>query len=83
VLERKISIRNIENIQGDEADLVIMSVVYAPETRVMGTYVVRNGGRNALNVAVSRAKEQMIIVKSVNANNLANGSGENYETFRR
>ena len=83
VLEHKISIRNIENIQGDEADLVIVSVVYTPDTKISGTYVVREGGRNALNVSVSRAKNKMIVVKSVNANNLGNGSGINYETFKK
>ncbi|MCL6428622.1 hypothetical protein LT335_00161 [Spiroplasma sp. JKS002669] len=82
VMESKISIRNIENIQGDEADLVIMSIVYTPETRVMSTYVARKGGRNALNVAVSRAKTKMIIIKSVNEKTLGNGSGEDYESFR-
>jgi len=81
-MESKISIRNIENIQGDEADLVIMSIVYTPETRVMSTYVARKGGRNALNVAVSRAKTKMIIIKSVNEKTLGNGSGEDYESFR-
>lgn len=83
VLERKINIRNIENIQGDEADLVIMSVVYTSETKIMGTYVARKGGRNALNVATSRAKNKMIVIKSVTEKNLGNGSGEDYETFRK
>jgi len=59
-----------------------MSVVYTSETRVMSTYVARKGGRNALNVAVSRAKTKMIIIKSVNEKTLGNGSGEDYESFR-
>jgi len=62
---------------------VIVSVVYTPDTKISGTYVVREGGRNALNVSVSRAKNKMIVVKSVNANNLGNGSGINYETFKK
>ncbi|MGL5268678.1 MAG: AAA domain-containing protein [Spiroplasma sp.] len=83
VEHKSISIRNIENIQGDEAELVIMSVVYTSETRIMGTYIARKGGRNALNVAISRAKSKMIIVKSIEEKRLANGSGEDYEMFRK
>ncbi|RMA77420.1 superfamily I DNA and/or RNA helicase [Metamycoplasma subdolum] len=63
----QISLKNIENIQGDEADLVIMSVVYDKNTSLHGTYVARSGGKNALNVAISRAKEKIIVVKSIYA----------------
>lgn len=66
----KISIRNIENVQGDEASLVIASVVYDPSTMIRSTYVAREGGANALNVAVSRAINKLIVVKSIYSNNL-------------
>ncbi|MDC8920458.1 AAA domain-containing protein [Metamycoplasma hyosynoviae] len=61
-----LQIKNIENIQGDEADLIIMSVVYDHKTSLHGTYVARKGGKNALNVAISRAKEKLIVIKSIN-----------------
>ncbi|WP_412031697.1 AAA domain-containing protein [Metamycoplasma buccale] len=66
----QISLKNIENIQGDEADLIIMSVVYDHKTSLHGTYVARNGGKNALNVAISRAKEKIIVVKSIYADDV-------------
>lgn len=66
----KITIKNIENIQGDEADLVIMSVVYDKKTALFGTYVARKGGKNALNVAISRAREKIIVVKSIYADDV-------------
>ncbi|MBN0970898.1 AAA domain-containing protein [Mycoplasma phocoeninasale] len=66
----QISLKNIENIQGDEADLVIMSVVYDKNTSLYGTYVARSGGKNALNVAISRAREKIIVVKSIYADDV-------------
>ena len=39
--------------------LVIISVSYDKNTKLAGTYVCRNGGRNALNVAITRAKNLM------------------------
>ncbi|TPE57205.1 ATP-binding protein [[Mycoplasma] falconis] len=63
----RLVLKNIENIQGDEADLVIMSVVYDKNTTLSQTYVARQGGKNALNVAVSRAREKIIVVKSIYA----------------
>ncbi|WP_027334728.1 DEAD/DEAH box helicase [Mycoplasmopsis felifaucium] len=67
VNDQTLLLRNIENIQGDEADLVIVSVAYDYKTSIHSTYVGRPGGMNALNVAVSRAKDKMIVIKSINA----------------
>jgi len=64
--KEKLSIKNIENIQGDEADLIVMSTVYDHTTSLHGAYVTRKGGKNALNVAVSRAREKIIVIKSIN-----------------
>lgn len=63
-------LRNIENIQGDEADLVIASVAYDKDASIHSTYVGRSGGKNALNVAISRAKDKMIVIKSLKAKDL-------------
>jgi hypothetical protein len=35
-----------------------------------GAYVTRKGGKNALNVAISRAKEKIIVIKSINADDV-------------
>lgn len=66
----RLLLRNIENIQGDEADLVIMSIAYDKNTQIHSTYVGRSGGMNALNVAISRAKDKMIVIKSLKADEL-------------
>lgn len=71
---QQILIRNIENIQGDEADLLIVSVAYDRNTKFHSTYVAKSGGKNALNVATSRAKDKMIIVKSIYSDEIQNNN---------
>ena len=80
--EEQVLLRNIENIQGDEADLVIASVAYDKDSRMGGNYVTRAGGSNALNVAISRAKEKMIVVKSISHKNMKQAKGDDYRIFK-
>ena len=62
-------VKNIENVQGDERDVVIFSVGYAPDAD--GRFSNRfgplglKGGENRLNVAVTRARERMVVVSSI------------------
>ncbi len=62
-------IKNIENIQGDEYDIVIFSLGYAPNLK--GKLLMnfgslnQQGGENRLNVAITRAREQVYIVSSI------------------
>lgn len=65
IISGEVILKNIENIQGDEADLVIISIAYTKDAHISSTYVGRKGGRNALNVAITRAKEKIIILKSL------------------
>ena len=62
-------VRNIENIQGDERDIVIFSVGYAHGTdgtfRFSGGPLFTKGGENRLNVAITRARESMVVVCSI------------------
>ncbi|MDZ7293092.1 DEAD/DEAH box helicase [Mycoplasmopsis pulmonis] len=76
-LEEKINnesllLRNIENIQGDEADIIIATLAYDKHSKIHSTYIGRPGGANALNVAISRAKDKMIVVKSIKSSDLVN-----------
>lgn len=81
--EQRILIRNIENIQGDEADLLIASIAYDKNTKLHATYVAKPGGKNALNVATSRARDKMIIIKSIYANDIQNNSNlDDIEVFK-
>lgn len=73
-INAQISVKNIENIQGDEFDIVIFSVGYAPDTngRLLMNFGTLNqtGGENRLNVAVTRAREKIYIVSSILPNQL-------------
>lgn len=62
-------IKNIENVQGDERDVIIFSVGYAPDARgrVSAQFGSLNakGGENRLNVAVTRARRRVYVVCSL------------------
>lgn len=62
-------IKNLENVQGDERDVILFSVGYGPdaEGRVSMNFgpLNRIGGERRLNVAVSRARYEMIIYSTL------------------
>lgn len=62
-------VKNIENVQGDERDVIIFSVGYAPDVRgrVSAQFGSLNakGGENRLNVAITRARERIYVVTSL------------------
>ncbi|CFW93364.1 Putative Superfamily I helicase [endosymbiont DhMRE of Dentiscutata heterogama] len=62
-------IKNLEEVQGDERDIIIFSIGYAPneEGRFLHFFgpLSKEGGENRLNVAISRAKEKVIVVSSI------------------
>ena len=61
-------IKNIENVQGDERDIIIFSVTYAKnkEGKLNTNFGLLSmaSGENRLNVAITRAKKRIIVVKS-------------------
>lgn len=62
-------VKNIENVQGDEKDIIIFSTAYAPDpngrlTMQFGSLNAVNG-ENRLNVAITRAREKIYIVTSI------------------
>ena len=64
-----IFVKNIENVQGDERDIIIFAVGYAknPEGKVSVNFgsLSQHGGENRLNVAISRAKRKVYVVTSI------------------
>jgi very-short-patch-repair endonuclease len=58
-------IKNLENVQGDERDVMLFSVCYGPDAsgKVSMNFgpLNREGGERRLNVAITRAREQMIV----------------------
>ncbi len=64
-------IKNLENVQGDERDVILFSIGYGPDKdgRVSMNFgpLNREGGWRRLNVAVSRARCEMVVYSSMTA----------------
>ena len=64
-------VKNLENVQGDERDVILFSVGYAPDSK--GEFAMnfgplnREGGERRLNVAVTRARREVVVFSSIRA----------------
>ncbi|MBQ4072745.1 MAG: DUF4011 domain-containing protein [Clostridia bacterium] len=62
-------VKNLENVQGDERDIIIFSVGYAKNDydKVVAQFgpLSNEGGENRLNVAITRAKKKVYVVTSI------------------
>ncbi len=61
-------IKSIENVQGDERDVIIFSTTYGPEDgmqRINFGPINQALGSNRINVAITRAKKKVIVVSSI------------------
>jgi len=69
-------VKNLENIQGDERDVIILSVCYGPDSdgrmRMNFGPINQAGGEKRLNVAFSRAKHHMAIVSTIQPAQITN-----------
>jgi hypothetical protein len=67
-------IKNLENVQGDERDVILFSVGYGPDTdgKVSMNFgpLNRVGGERRLNVAVSRARYEMVIFSTLRSDQI-------------
>lgn len=76
-------IKNLENVQGDERDVIFISIGYGRDSK--GALAMRfgplsnDGGERRLNVLISRARRQCVVFSSITANeidlNRAQGRG--------
>jgi len=73
-LYEPIFVKNLENVQGDERDVILFSIGYGPDAT--GKVVLnfgplnRDGGWRRLNVAVSRARHEMHVFSTLRAEHL-------------
>lgn len=80
--EEPVFVKNLENVQGDERDVILFSVGYGPDKdgNVYMNFgpLNREGGWRRLNVAVSRARCEMMIFATLTADqiNLSRTSAE-------
>lgn len=74
-------VKNIENVQGDERDIIIFSTAYAKNinNRLSSNFGTLNqeGGENRLNVAISRAKKKIYVVTSIEPEELSVDNSKN------
>lgn len=64
-MNEPIFVKNLENVQGDERDVILFSICYAPDKdgKMSMNFgpINRDGGWRRLNVAISRARKEMIV----------------------
>lgn len=72
--EEPVFIKNLENVQGDERDVILFSVGYGPDEngKVYMNFgpLNRDGGWRRLNVAVSRARYEMVVFATLRADQI-------------
>ena len=68
-------VKNLERVQGDERDVIILSIGYGKNEAGQMVYrfgpLLQEGGERRLNVAITRARDQMIVVSSFTHHDLA------------
>jgi superfamily I DNA and/or RNA helicase len=78
-------IRNLENVQGIEADLVLLSICYgknpAGEFRLNFGPINQVNGANRLNVLLSRAIEKMVIFTSIQSTDFGYSDNKGVQTL--
>ncbi len=87
--EEPLFIKNLENVQGDERDVILFSVGYGPDKSgnvSMNFGPLNNdGGERRLNVAVSRSRYEMIVYSTMRAEqiDLKRSSAKGVEGLKR
>ena len=80
-------VKNLENVQGDERDIMIVSVAYAPNAggRLIMNFgpINQEGGEKRLNVIFSRAKHHMVVVTSIDASQITNDYNKGANALKR
>ncbi len=67
-------VKNLENVQGDERDVIFFSVGYGRDSQGQMTMnfgpLNKPGGERRLNVAVTRAREKIVLITSIKASDI-------------
>jgi very-short-patch-repair endonuclease len=68
-VDEPVFVKNLENVQGDERDVMLFSVCYGPDAsgRVTMNFgpLNRKGGERRLNVAVTRARRRLVVYSTL------------------
>ncbi|MCH7412265.1 DUF3320 domain-containing protein [Belliella sp. R4-6] len=67
-------VKNLENVQGDERDIILFSIGYAPDKdgKLSMNFgpLNRNGGWRRLNVAITRARNEMLVFATLKSDQI-------------
>ena len=73
-VDEPVIVKNLENVQGDERDVILFSITYGPDKNGRMTANLgplgQAGGERRLNVAVTRAREQLVVYASFGSSQL-------------
>lgn len=80
LIEGKLFIKNLENVQGDEADVLFIGTTYGPDPEAKKVYQrfgPLNGehGWRRINVLVTRAKKRIIVFTSMRSQDIGHSEG--------
>ncbi len=86
--EEAMFVKNLENVQGDERDVIFFSVAFGPDAEGKLSLnfgpLNKDGGWKRLNVAVSRARMEMVVFTTMTADmiNLKRTKSKGVESFK-
>lgn len=67
-------VKNLENVQGDERDVILFSICYGPDLRGRVSMhfgpMNRDGGERRLNVAISRARRELLVFSTLTSDQI-------------
>lgn len=78
-------VKNLENVQGDERDVILFSVCFGKDRAgkaIVNGPLTLPGGERRLNVAASRAKEEMLILTSIAPEAIKKGKNDGPSALR-
>ena len=87
-MPEELFIKNLETVQGDERDVILFSIGYGPDASGVVSQnfgpINRSGGGRRLNVAVSRARNEMVVFTSMSYNDirLTSSSSDGVKSFK-
>ncbi|MBT3070308.1 DUF3320 domain-containing protein [Rhodomicrobium sp. Az07] len=62
-------VKNLENVQGDERDVILFSIAYGPDqagkVSVQISTLNKDGGTRRLNVAITRARSELVVFSTL------------------
>lgn len=72
--DEAVFVKNLENVQGDERDVILFSICYGPDAqnRISMNFgpMNRNGGERRLNVAITRARKEVVVFSTLRAEHI-------------